>query len=299
MTIANTAYDTSACNGFVLNRTLDALKAANINGWVERIPSTKVAQITGREELGDSVKPFAHPMLLDGTLYIDVRSFSTWDNAQHAMRIRNGIEHGFAVRRAELNQIWLDQNKNILRDISPLPMSVFASWISESVARRFALDPREQLDLCILAAVWYNSQFQETGSLDETGKLRAVNAISKSLRVSASDVLAIMDQVSEIDNTDHFCSLAESVTKSIRLRELNRGLLFAVVAGTWFGTNSKEVITTALEHPPTWIAILTMAFTERTYKNSNLAKIAERSVRAGGGDEFLRAVLNLLAIFKD
>jgi hypothetical protein len=72
--------------------------------------------------------------------------------------------------------------------------------------------------------------------------------------------------------------------------------LFTVLGGTWFGANAKELVAVALEHPPTWISILLAAFTERSFRNSQLGKLAERGSNKKTGEDFVVAVLNLLRV---
>jgi hypothetical protein len=56
------------------------------------------------------------------------------------------------------------------------------------------------------------------------------------------------------------------------------------------------MVAVALEHPPTWIAILISAFTERSFKNSQISKLTERSNYKRDGDNFVRAVSKLLQV---
>jgi hypothetical protein len=192
--------------------------------------------------------------------------------------------------------LWVKENPLWLRDVSQAPMALFASWVSENVAKRFALDPREQFRLGILAAIFYTSQFSDAVELDEREKLRIIGAVTRALRASAQDVMDIFDKVSVVNNVFEFCSHAEAVTESIRMKELNVGVLYTILGGTWFGANAKEMVAVALEHPPTWIGILLSAFTERSFKNSQLSKLADRGSNKKAGEDFVVAVLNLLRV---
>ena len=303
MTICKTAYDTTACSGFVLKKTTDAIAVAYAYGQMPNIPKTNINIVEGGNPVADAVPAFAHPILIKNSnsenLILDVRGFGTMDMAQMQYRIRNEIEYKLAIHRAELNQIWITENTNILRDVSQLPIALYASWVSEAIAKRFALDPREQLNLAILTAIFYNSQFTNDDKNNEHDKLRAINSISKALRASSQDVMAIMDQVNYIPNVVSFCQLAQTISGSIRLSDLNVGLLYSIIGSTWFGTNSKEMVAVALEHPPTWLAILMAAYSERTFKNSAITKLTERTGNKDSGKGYLHSILNLLSIFKD
>jgi hypothetical protein len=300
MSIFRTAYDTTACVGYQLSKTSTAINAAYYDGSVDRIPDTNIRSIVGGSALANNVPAFAHPLLVDidnnKLLFIDARSYGKIDINSNSFKVRNETEYNLLVTRAKLNEVWIKDNPLWLRDISYIPMSIFSSWISESISRRFALDPREQFNLAILAAIFYNSLFTDEAEITEHEKLRLINSISRSIHASTTDVMEIIDKVSVVNNVFEYCSHAEEISGSIRLKELNPGILYSILGNTWFGTNAKEMVAVALEHPPTWIAILISAFTERSFKNSQISKLTERTNYKRDGDNFVRAVSKLLQV---
>jgi hypothetical protein len=320
MTKFNTAYNTRACRDFVMGKTIDALERAFHDGQLKASEHGGVWYVEGGASVIDAVPAFAHPLLLERmsdkslspgdsddskhvVLVSDMRPFGKWDPAQLVFRVRNTVEYNLTDYRTQLNRIWLERNPSLLRDVSQLPLSVYCSWVSESLAKRFALDPREQLNLAIFAGIFYCSLFSDTDNLvfDEREKLRITQAVSRAARASAHDVLKIIDELPKVTNHHEFvgigdfCRLAADVSGSIRLKDLNVGLLFLIVGGTWFGTNAKEIIAVALEHPPTWLAILMAAASERTYRNSIIAKIIERGMSKDAGKNYMHSVMGLIA----
>ncbi|EKD22648.1 MAG: hypothetical protein ACD_84C00022G0002 [uncultured bacterium] len=300
MTISKTAFETTACVGFPVNKITSAVEAAFHEGNVALIENTHVYSIAGGTALVNNVPAFAHPVSIkindENKMFIDVRSFGIWDINTNAFKVRNEIDYALMVVRGKLNYIWCNENPRWLQNVSPAPMAAYAQWISEAVSRRFALDPREQLSLAILAAIFYNSQFSDDAEINEHEKLRITTIVTRAVHASAQDVLAILDKVSVINNVYEFCAKAEEITGSVRLKELNPGVLFSILGGTWFGTNAKEMIAVAVEHPPTWLAILLSAFTERTFRNSQISKLVERSTFKKIGEDYVRAVLNMLRV---
>lgn len=306
MTIAKTAYDTTACSGYVLNKVTHAADVAQANGMLEHDEDGyNLYLVKGGSSVVDEIPLFTHPVILsnnnaDPVLCVDLRAYGKWDRDQNTFNIKNNTEHNLAIHRGRLNDIWLNNDPSILRNISPAPMALYAAWISEAVGRRFALDPKEQFNLAILAAIFYSSQFHNKDSLDEEEKLKLINNVAKNVRASASDVLAIIDKVDVIHSLSEFCKLTEEVTGSVRMREFNPGILFAIVGGSWFGAiNAKELIAVALEHPPTWITVLLYAFNDKSFHNTQISKITERSTYRDLGKDYVRAVLNLLHVMGD
>jgi hypothetical protein len=307
MTVLQTAYDTTACKDFQMGKTTAAILVAMTHGQLTPLEdSNEVFLVQGGSSVVDAIPAFAHPLMVkevnsrsgnDGELrnlvILDTRQYGKWNQDQNVFTTRSHVEYNLAIHRARLTAIWLKENQTILRDISPVPMAVFAMWISEAVAKRFALDPRQQFDLAILASIYYCSQFNDDNKLHES-EMRMVKQITSILKASAQDVLAVVEKVSIITSLTHFCSMAEEVTGSVRLKELSPGFMFAIMGNTWFGgSNAKELACVAIEHPPTWISILMQAVSERSYKNTAIAKITERNAFRDTGKSMLRAVLNL------
>lgn len=308
MTIFNTAYDTTATSGFVTARITEGDKAAAYSSEVNRLEGEPILLVEGAGTYGESVPPFAHPFpFLDKEygqeerqwLAVDVRPFGRFDrNTGRFVLGQNKVEYNLAIARARLNVIWSDQAKDILRDISQMPMAVYAAWLSENIQRRYALEPVEQFNVSILAAIFYASLFHNEEKLEERDKLRIVNAVSRNLRCKAEDVLKIIDQVDVIPNMQAFCEKAAEIASPVRLAQLSPALLITILGGTWYGngSNHRELLAVAIEHPPTWIAILMAACSERYYHNTGLARICERFEKNDIGKNFMHSVLRMLEV---
>lgn len=300
MTRFATAYDTTVCSGYVLDKLAEGIQLALVKGDLafSRIPNSRVFEVRAMGSASSAIPEFAHPYPFDFNgqrcLAIDVRPFGHFDRIKGEFVIRNQVEYQLLVHRAKLNDLWLDGNYGLLRDVSPAAMQFYASWISENVARRFALDMREQLDLSICSALYYGGLFTDDAELTEERKMKLVQSVSRATRASAQDVLGVLDRIGgPMGHIDSFCLQAKEATKSVRLQEFNSGVLVSILKGTWFGYHSQELLAVATEHPPTWLAVLLAAHVDRTWKNSALAKLVERQAKRDSGQQFVRAVTNL------
>ena len=299
MTIFKTAYDTFACQSFVMTKVRHALDGVYHTGQLQSIPRSSARQLVGGSALSNEVPAFAHPIQPDKPQFgdevppiiIDARAFGKYDAHVGGFVVRNKTEYEFLVLRARLNNCWVREAPSLLLNVSPLAMKMFASWIGENVAKKFLLDPREQLMLQIYSAFFYWSLFQGDHPLHATDKQRAMATIVKSTGLSAKEVTEVVEHFEKpVTGIEEFCELASEVVRSIRLKEFNVGVLFAVLGGTWFSTAGKEIVAVALEHPPTWIAMIAMASQDRSYKNSAVNRLLERLDRRDKGLSFLRSV---------
>lgn len=307
MTTYNSAYETTATQGFVMQKIMTALKEALYSSEVRQVEGWPIFMVEGCGRYGEAVPSFAHPLAFPYKGYgdekeeqyiaVDMRAFGRFDQRENEFVVGpNKVQYNLALTRAKLTSVWINRDKEILRDVSQMPMAVYSAWISENIARRYALDPQEQFTLAILAGVFYYSLFHDEPELDERNQMRVVNAIARGLRCQTADVMKVTDQVSVIPNMTAFCEKAAEIASPIRLDKLSAGVLITLLGFTWYGTNDKEMLAVAIEHPPTWIAMLMGAASERYYHNTQLAKLVERFSKNDIGKNFMHSVLKMLDV---
>jgi len=299
MTVLKTAYDTTACRDYLMKKTTDAIEVAGLNGQLPAMAGTigGIQEVQGGSATVDAIPAFAHPIAVtEGQtqkIAVDVRQYGKWDQHQAVFHVRNATDYRLAQHRSKLNHIWLNHSPTILRDISPLPMAVFATWISEAITRYKSLNPQEQLNLTVLAAIWYSSQFTDEETFSDREKMGLANQLQKTLRISPEVTIEMLDAVPVVQSAHHFCELARQVTDSVRLQDFTTGLLFANVGSAFARNDWRELVAVALEHPPTWMALVMLAVTERTYKHTVVTKITERTSFRADAQNFVRAVTKM------
>lgn len=298
MTVRKTPYETTACDGYVMKGIVDALERAYLRGALTPINGSQALELASSNlSDGEAIKPFAHPVVgeFDGRLraVVDMRPFTRFDMRRHETELSNEAEGGNARLRARLTQLWIDQSPLMLRNVSQLPVTIFARWISENLRRRLALDPAEQYKISILAGIFYYSNFEMTGDMSEMDMLKMVRSVATPLKADLADVKSILDQTGLVSGLDDFCTKAKLVTGSVRLDALNKGLLITLLGNTFYGAHAAEIVAVSLEHPPTWIAILYTVATERSYKHSYLGDLMDNLTHKEVGQDFVRSVTSL------
>lgn len=311
-----TPYNTTACHGHVLSTTIDAIlkSAVSDNSLDGNIKKAKDVWCLVDKGASSQAPAFGQPIVLDKVdvikytrmfgesnshdsrffAVIDARPYTSYDENNGTVTIKNRLEFNLAMLRASLTEYWVNGGVSSLQSFSTLPMSIFASWISENVARRYNLDVREQVSLSVYAAYYYLSLFTNDEIIDNQERNRFAMMISKALRISASEVLDIIERTEPPQNIGDFCSRAEGVIGSVRLKEFNKLVLFSLIGGTWFGINAKENVCVALEHPPTWISLLTAAYSERGFTKSGITQLIERNSNRNLGQNYTRQVFSLV-----
>jgi hypothetical protein len=76
-------------------------------------------------------------------------------------------------------------------------------------------------------------------------------------------------------------------------------VLLTLIRSAWFGNQAKENLSVALEHPPTWCAIVFSCVTEKTYKNSTIYKYVEKLGKKKADEEFMNTYTRIILEYTD
>ena len=308
-----TSYDTTVGNIFNLTKLEVSLKEALVSGslpdrnlGVEQIDQRKAVFVLGGVTDEVSIPSFIHPYLIENFkgkdyLITDLRLFRTSSDGYMSERefeasVRNKTEYSLVKSRAALNLLWLDPEHSKIRTRFSFASSVFAAWLSQAISRAYALDFQDQLRIMAVSIYYYFSLFNEAERLEGDALEVAVIHTIKTTKLPAVDVYALFENIGNIKGIEDYCTEVKRVIENVRLKDFNLAMLLTLVRNTWYGTNAKELISVALEHPPTWISMVFATMTERTYKSSSLYKLIETQAKRGNGDEFK---MNYVDLMKD
>jgi hypothetical protein len=241
----------------------------------------------------DDIQLIAHPMVNLDKKYVvcDLRPFIKINKLEGKYEPKAGVDYSACVDRAILTAIFATGNQDSLR-ILKLPQKAFSTWLSDNLSKRFGLNMAEYNYLHILGLIYYNQLFTNA-TIAKTQE-----DVFQTIR---SDIYVpeiyheIVRKVTKLDNIKDYCDSLYLVTSNPRLQGIDYSVLANLIVNNWFGLNSKELMLVSLEHPPTWITIFNTALESKSYKNSYIAKIAEKVNKKGAGEAFtkqLKLILN-------
>lgn len=279
MPIFRSAYDTT----FGRRYSTEATKAAIVKATVSNYLAKNDDGYTVIEDTSDmpvDIPAFTHPLYVEKApydgLYVDARNFVSRNRQSGEKKISSVSDYNFLLARAGLENIWRTEPTSVLRGASPLPASVYSSWLSENISKRLGVEPEDQHKLAIFSAWFYYSLFSDEVRPDESEFNRVCQGIAKATRTPVTLVMQVLDGQDYVKDITDYCSRLEDVTGSIRLRGFSSILLYPMLNSTWFGYSSNDMVAVGIEHVPTFLAIVLSAITERAYTRSLLSKMIER-----------------------
>lgn len=254
-----------------------------------------VAFITGQTSEEMKIPVFIHPCLVKGKdvdlLFVDLRLFKTTGSDYFSPKefedaVRNKSEYAFTKSRAVLNHLWLVENLDSFKTKFSFAGYVYAAWLSQAVAKAYALDLNDQYRIMALSMYFYHLLFSAEKKLTGDALETAVIHTIKATKLPAAEIYELFESLDSMVSISDYCEAVKKVASNVRLRDFNLAVLLMQIRNTWYATNSKEILAVALEHPPTWIAIVSATMLERSYRSSPLYKIIELQAKRGMGDEF-------------
>jgi hypothetical protein len=292
-------YETTVCKNHRTGDIMKDLERLIIGGDLRFIDDgNSRVRLLGPDHT--DVKPFVHPIILEvrnkeQAIIVDVRSSARVSGDGD---LTGGSDFQYMKLRGLLmDRAWMDGNAKDLLSTGDYSVRVYSRLMSENLGRRMNLAPETQVRLQIIAAYFYVLQYEMAPEKDDEEDLSRSKRISRAIGVPVPQVLELVAELPIITTITEFSDVTAQYGESIRLGKLSPGLIYTMLGGIWFGANANENVAVALEHPPTFIAMLYMATTNRGYRKSILGQMVQRVDRRGElGETFAKHVLRMTTV---
>lgn len=230
----------------------------------------------GKEILATDMRLYLKKKVFDGTL------------AGLSKSIISQVEYSFMRHRAILNLEWLQGDVDALKLNLYFSTAMFGKWIADVIAKAYAIDARDQIVVAIASTYYYQALFTDNDSYDEDTLHKWQIHTCKALNTDSRFVKEVFSKMPKIVGIQSLIDCIQLSTDNVRLKDLSLVSLLTLLKNSWYGINSKEIIAIAIEHPPTWMAIIYAALSEKTFKSSLIYKIAERVGKRGIADNYIK-----------
>lgn len=251
----------------------------------------------GLSDIEKDIPVFNHPIINIENKWIalDLRQIVTPEKNNIEYEIRNENEFNLAIQRFILTGMFVIDKESSIYSLK-FPHFVFASWLSDNLTKRFGLDLNNNIQLRVLALIYYSKLFTNEFNEDDLNKL--IIRANKDILVPEI-INEVYSKIDQLENIDDFCKNCYNVTNNIRIKNLDFNVLINTISNNWFGLNGKELVLLSLEHPPTWIALVYASLTQRSFKKSYISNIVEKLNKKGTGDEFIKSLIYITREYKE
>lgn len=303
----NSAYDTTICKK-VKDKTLSKLLLQTHVGDPLPIPrsglgagDTRLLLITPSEDY-DDIPEFNQPVVIQDLdkvykVVVDIRPYASKGRNGELYRITAFNDYNTALTKAIFQECVLDGQINTFASQIGYTWRIFDRWINGAIINHMNLrnDLDVQIRLSILNAIYFQVLFYSDMEAALTEESEVIKYKAASLTNTQMDLVAeVFDRVERLNNIEDYCNAIATVTGSIRLDTFKFAGLFNMISNAWYGVGSKETLGVALEHIPTFYALVYSAKTDRSYRRTKLGQIID-SIRDRHAEErFVFAMKDML-----
>lgn len=308
-----TAYDTTRCGFYIMEKTIAELKKHEAMGGEQ----FQYLQADNKEVYPPvklvtpglaTIPPFAHPLVIKAdhgdyaTVYVDVRSYTRLDLSKKTV-VHAHTDYALARNRGTLQSAWMDKTHFVdLLNLGAFPMKMYTRWIVDTFGVRLNLPGDVQQRVTAIVALFYLGLFMPDAheraknkeTLTESEQLKSGAMVARNTQVMAETVLDVFSVCPIMADMEDLINALKAHSGSQRFENVNKELLITAISGTWFGSAAGEIAGVGVEHPPTFLAMLYAAVNERGFKGSFLQKIAQQYNKTDDIKAFNRAIESLL-----
>lgn len=267
--------------------------------------NVKVIFITGCNDYERELPVWDHPYVFK-TIYnedmiaVDLRKYvkSTDDYPDTISEIAKDLSViSHIVLRAMLTADAVGDVFGIHRSLFRDASLAFSVWMTGVVNNIIPLGPEEKLHAEIILAYYYNLTLHSTDALaelDESIKSRVTTSkfsIGASTKVSRKVLEGVTPKTPDMHAMLDYIKLVlpESKQRFITTESIALG-----TSNMWYGSGGAETVLMAIEHPPTWIALIYAAVSLKSYKRNRLSTILTMNKKLINAKEIEKLLTNYI-----
>lgn len=213
-------------------------------------------------------------------LLIDSRQYMKYDEKTGLYRINGINDWSFQCVRMALNLQLLQADETIFSRLGDIPAKVFHRWVAGALITKYNLGLESQMALFVIGAYYFYAMCNyELQDKDSTARTQFAPIISRITGVPPDFVLDIIETVGPLKNASDLAYALSTSSRQERTGVLKFADLYLLLSNSWQGANARENVGVALEHMPTYIAMVYMGIADRSYRKTVITQRVESLAR--------------------
>ena len=262
-------YDTVACKFYKkqMDKIESGIKRAVISG------ETYHASYKERElpvmfiHNNDEIPVFNHPLTVTTATGNTV---TVADGRAFMQQLRTGeysiqqTPYNFNAIRGALQHKWTPGTAALYASCTIAPIRVFVRWMANTLCTRLSIPKECYGKISVLIGFYYLSLFTDKTKYGEEDFIRLSLQLSKAINISGSEIQNIIEHIPFVPaGIDDLAKLLRDYSDTVRTEKLTPAVIYQMMGTLWYGGSGYEITGVALEHPPTWLAMLWSAANEK------------------------------------
>lgn len=210
---------------------------------------------------------------------IDARPYMSWNRRSDSYRLVASNDYSFQCMRLVLTQILADEGGEFFHRLGDIPIKAFVRWITLALAQRFGLTLEYQARVSVVCAYYYHTMLRDEADLSDDDRNRLIPQIARVTAVPNNIIIEVLDNMGSLKDAEAFATALRDGSGTVGLSQLKFIDLYTLVANSWIGVNAREHVGVALEHVPSFVAMVYAAAGERSYRKTMISRRVETTGR--------------------
>lgn len=213
-------------------------------------------------------------------LLIDGRQYLKYNDKTGMFTEVSQNDWSFQCIRLALNLQLIQADETMFSRLGDLPARVFHRWVSGPLITKYNLEIEAQMALYVITAYYFYAMCNyELRPADFNVRSQFSPIISRITGVPPDFVLDVIESVGKLENATDLIVAMSTKSRQARTGELKFTDLYLLLSNSWQGANARENVGVALEHLPTFIAMLYMGIADRSYRKTVITQRADTLAR--------------------
>ena len=154
---------------------------------------------------------------------------------------------------------------------------VFSNWLGDTITSRYGLSYQDKIDITAISHYYWQTLFTNS-PIDPT---QAAVYSAKILRYNEAHIVNLFNEIQSPNTINQFIEATKTGVSNSRLASFGLTVFYSLFNNAWVGNNSRELSLVSLDHPPTFMAMVYLALTERSTKNSLIGRLVNKYNKPG------------------
>lgn len=269
--------------------------------FIDTDEELRIVFITGYNSDEQELPIWEHPLVFESmdkviVVAVDVRKYVK-PNSELSSKLSDIVKDAsnlnFNIIRTLLTAEYAVGNTRVIKNGNKTMSMGMALWLSNIINTIVTLNPVEKLHVEIAIAFSINMMTISEDDRADSAHVAEARILSYrlSLPVSKTAMKVVVDKLNiNVTDIDKLVDNIRSVLPAEKAKIIDTNGVVNLVNNSWFGPGGVETVMMALENLPTWIALLYIALSDKTFKRSKIATALDKISAKIKAKEFIRYV---------
>lgn len=240
-----------------------------------------------------NLPPFPRPINFTMPSGEDVVVFDAREISNKLGNITSPMDFQLSIRRAAAAQTWYREGATPFKATHRIVMPLFAHWIKSGLTHIFNLPLDAQVHLDVAMAYYYlclceDRSHRAKADFDQGEVLHIAKTIAVTMKIPVENVLPVIHTGQYLTNVAELVNFIVEADIHINLQTLTPSHIFInCIRGSWWSSRSDEIVTSSIEFPPDFIAMVCVGITSSNNRKSRLGTMIHTGVSKGLDRQFV------------